>query len=344
MEFNLHRRFKIEDRSYASILKKELKAACDELGIPAAKAAKADIIVSELISNLLKHVARGGEILMRACKKGELKGVEMISVDGGAGMDIPKMMKDDVSTTGTLGQGLGAISRLSDEFDIFSEKSWGTMIVSRVYEKDLDTGYKPGFTDFHVSAVNVPMKQETTCGDGWNFIRKGNKISVIGVDGLGHGPEAQEAARKIIEIHAEDPFLDPVMLIRYIHSKARKTRGAVVMCTVIDLDARKLYACGVGNITGKIASGLLVKNIISHNGIIGYNIPNTMSTGVFDFTQRDTLLLYSDGIRSGLDLGKHPGIMRCDNSILAAAVYKDYTRTTDDTMVLVAGMQKKSKI
>ena len=40
------------------------------------------------------------------------------------------MMKDGSSSTNTLGHGLGAINRLSDFFQIYSMRDWGTVSYS----------------------------------------------------------------------------------------------------------------------------------------------------------------------------------------------------------------------
>jgi anti-sigma regulatory factor (Ser/Thr protein kinase) len=73
-------------------------------------------------------------------------GVEVISIDNGPGIaDIKKMMVDGSSTKQTLGNGLGAIQRLSDKFDIYSQKDWGTIILSRIFQNHL-AYYIPKFT------------------------------------------------------------------------------------------------------------------------------------------------------------------------------------------------------
>lgn len=77
--------------------------------------------MTELATNLLKHAKKGCEVLIGVVGETDRLAVEIISLDAGPGMAAPlKMMEDGVSTSGSLGGGLGAIKRLSDEFDIFS--------------------------------------------------------------------------------------------------------------------------------------------------------------------------------------------------------------------------------
>ena len=45
------------------------------------------------------------------------------------------MMQDGMSTTNTMGHGLGSIKRLSDTFELYSQPGWGTIILSRIYNE-----------------------------------------------------------------------------------------------------------------------------------------------------------------------------------------------------------------
>jgi hypothetical protein len=95
-----------------------------------------------------------------------------------------------------------------------------------------------------------------------------------------------------------------------------------------------LKILGVGNISSKMF-GSNVKTHLSYNGIIGGNIPNTMSEQTISVESNQLLIVCSDGIKSGYDYHRYPRILKHDLSILAAAIYKDYSRKTDDTMVVV---------
>jgi anti-sigma regulatory factor (Ser/Thr protein kinase) len=94
-------------------------------------AGRVAIIVNELGANLLKH-AGGGDLLLRELRAGSQSGVEVLSIDRGPGMNVEAALKDGHSTAGTRGEGLGAVQRLSQEFDAWSA-SGGTVLVSRVW-------------------------------------------------------------------------------------------------------------------------------------------------------------------------------------------------------------------
>jgi hypothetical protein len=74
---------------------------------------------------------------------------------------------------------------------------------------------------------------------------------------------------------------------------------------------------------------------MSYNGIVGYNIPNTMNDQQYPSELYNQLILCSDGIKTRWDLSKYSVISRYDPTVLAAAIYKDHARRNDDMSVVV---------
>ena len=78
------------------------------------------LAISELATNLLRY-ARGGEITVQACTHADCAGVAVESRDRGPGIpNIAQVMEDGFSTGGGLGNGLPAVRRLLDGFEIES--------------------------------------------------------------------------------------------------------------------------------------------------------------------------------------------------------------------------------
>src|SRR6478735_3054457 len=125
----IHTVYKAEDRSYFSILKKEIRAKAASGGFSERKLGEIDIIIAELVTNLVRH-GGGGQLFVKLIEDSEIPGIEIISVDSGPGMaDVNRMMEDGMSTKNSLGQGLGAIKRLSQVFQIYSQRGWGTIVL-----------------------------------------------------------------------------------------------------------------------------------------------------------------------------------------------------------------------
>lgn len=74
---------------------------------------------------------------------------------------------------------------------------------------------------------------------------------------------------------------------------------------------------------------------MSYNGIVGHNIPNTINDQHYNIKDFNQLVLCSDGIKTRWEISKYPGILKHDPSILAASIYKDHARRTDDMSVVV---------
>ena len=160
-----------------------------------------------------------------------------------AGMqDTDRCLRDGYSTGGSAGTGLGAVRRLSSEFDIYSVPGQGTVVMARI-------GARPAE---RFGAISLPLKGETECGDSWAIYFDGHTIEVMVVDGLGHGGFAATAAEKAQEIFGirSDPG-SPARFLEVAHRGLGGTRGAAAAVAFLS-DGRWSYA-GVGNIAGRLS-------------------------------------------------------------------------------------------
>lgn len=332
----------IEERSIVSYAKREIHLEAMRAGFSEKRIAEIDLIVSEMTSNVMKH-AGGGELLYRNSDPGEHSMLEVICIDKGPGMADPaRMMKDGFSTTGTLGQGLGAIERLSDFSQIYSIPGWGT-IVYAVITKEPTKYKKRRGADLEVRALCVNKPREQVCGDGYRIRRTAGDVRIFFGDGLGHGPEAKTAVDTAAQFFMETDHESPVDIIREMHEKVRKTRGLVTSVAVFDKATFQWKICGVGNISVRVYTGLDVKNYMSFNGTVGLNIPKSLKDSVFDIAMNQHLIMSSDGLRSRWNISSYPAIFRYDNIILAAALYRDNVRGNDDASVLIAKVFKNER-
>jgi anti-sigma regulatory factor (Ser/Thr protein kinase) len=326
-----HIKFNAADRSYFAILKKEIHAIAATANFSSNKLGEIDIVVAEIVSNLSKH-AQHGELLVKLVKKNGIQGIEIISLDSGPGItDIPRMVIDGVSTKNTLGQGLGSIKRLSEKFQIYSQKGWGTIMLSRIFNDPSPLHLKPDTIE--INSIVIPKTGEKACGDRFCSIRTDTSIKLFLGDGLGHGPEAAAAVAEAAHAFAECNSDSSLENIRHIHSAVKRTRGLVGTVIIFDLQEKKWNLCGVGNVATVVQSAEQYKNYLSYNGILGLNIPNSMKEQEILYDKGQHVIMCSDGIKSRWNLVKHPSVMRYDMSVLAAVIYKDYNRNNDDTSI-----------
>ncbi len=328
----VHFRLNAADRSYFAILKKEVHALAASAQFSARRLAEIDIIVAEMVTNLAKH-AGGGELFVKLVEEKGLQGIEIISMDAGPGIsDLRAMMQDGATTKNTLGQGLGAIRRLSHLFQVYTQKGWGTILLCRVFVKDPPVARQQD-DGVEIRSFVVPKPGEVECGDGFYYKKSKEHIRLFLGDGLGHGKEAALAVQKAIEAFQVCPETSAVETLRFIHQSVKRTRGLVGTVAIFHLAEQKWTICGVGNISTRFFGPVSAKSHSPYNGIIGLNMPNSMNDQEVGYERGQCIVLCSDGIKSKWDTLKFPGIMRHDLSLLAASIFKEYARNTDDMSI-----------
>jgi len=116
------------------------------------------------------------------------------------------------------------------------------------------------------------MPGESACGDSWSVDLHPGRSKVMVVDGLGHGPDAAEAARLAIRAFNSHVRETPTRIIERMHDALRSSRGAAVAVAEIDAESGSIQYAGVGNISGAVVSGSETKSMISHSGTVGHQL------------------------------------------------------------------------
>ena len=334
MDDQPHVSFSIDERSEISLLKKMLKKLALQIGLTNYQLAKLDIIISEITSNFLKHATTPGEILYREIRRGANSGVEIIGIDHGPGMHDPThLMKDGVSTVNSMGTGMGAMKRLSDQFGIYSLPGWGTLLLSRIFKEDYRANQAD--TSFDYATLMVAYPGEEVCGDGLSYKSNGDTHTFLVTDGLGHGPHAHEASAQAVAAFQQASTTDPPALISSIHERIAHTRGAVGMVLTLDLLHHTITYYGIGNISLRKVSAEETKRGISTQGILGQNVRNHLSVTPLTWSDTALLVVHSDGIDNRWEVRNYPELTNQDPSLIAAALYKDHQRGRDDCAILV---------
>ena len=330
----MHTSFNVSDRSYLAIVKRDIHRLAVSGGFDQKKLNEIDLLVAEIGSNLVKH-AVGGELLAALVgEEGEMA-IELIGIDNGPGINQPeKMMLDGMSTTQTLGHGLGSIRRLSDSFELYSKKDWGTILLSRVYASTPPLSSRNPVAQ--IRSLIVAKPGETVSGDGC-FSMKGRDgtIRLLAADGLGHGKEANIAVQAAIEAFRHVDSDSPSEILRHIHAAIRRTRGMVGTAVILDPVKRIWKFCGVGNISCRFIGFQEFRSYLSNNGIIGHNMPNTLNDQELSYEDYQQIILCSDGLKSRWEHARLLPMNKHDLMIQAAAIYKDYARKTDDMSILI---------
>jgi anti-sigma regulatory factor (Ser/Thr protein kinase) len=286
----------------------------DQLAFDEADIGTIALIVTEAATNLAKH-ATGGEILLYALQSGEVGGIQVLALDKGPGIaSAAQALRDGYSTTGSPGTGLGAMARLATLFDIHSVPGAGTALLASLWSKPSSNTRPP---PLEVGALSLPKPGEVVCGDRWAVAWFPDRTLILVADGLGHGPGAAEAAMEAVQTFHERAALTPVAIVESIHAALRSTRGAAVAVTEI------------------APSSEGSRQMVSHNGTAGHSA-RRIQEFTYPWSSDALLVLYSDGLVSHLHPERYPGLLKHNPDLIAATLYRDYTRGRDDVTVVVA--------
>jgi anti-sigma regulatory factor (Ser/Thr protein kinase) len=323
--------FPIGETSATAKARREATHLATTLGFDETASGKVAVIVTEVATNLVKHAVQG-QLLVRALSRDGLAGLEVMTLDQGPGMtNVNECLRDGYSTTGSPGTGLGAVMRLSDEFDIHSVPGKGTALVARLWLRNIPAASQP--TQLKIGVVCLPKPGEVVCGDAWAIEGVGGHCRALVVDGLGHGPDAAAASREAVNALRKHPHLEPAELIEVAHGVLRSTRGAAMAVAQFDF-AQAIKYSGIGNIAGVVMTPNSDRHLVSHSGIVGHEMRKVQEF-VYPWSQDALLVLNSDGLVTHWSLSHYPGLISRDPSLIAGVLYRDFTRGRDDVTVLV---------
>jgi anti-sigma regulatory factor (Ser/Thr protein kinase) len=304
----------------------------DSLGFGEVQAGRLAIVITEAGTNILKHAGEGTLYILPAQSHAVVAGIDVLAIDSGPGIaDLALSLRDGVSTAGTAGNGLGALRRQADEFDVWSARGQGAVFFMRLWN-----GAPPESScGVEIGALVVPLAGEDESGDGWAVSCDADGATLLGVDGLGHGPEAHKAAAGAVGALVQRPAATPSEAVQLAHDALRITRGAALSVARIDYAADQLRFAGIGNVSGVMCDEASRRAMVSHNGIVGHNMRKVQEFTV-DCPPGALCILHSDGIQTQWDLNAYPGLHARSPAIVAGILMRDFIRRRDDAMVLVA--------
>ncbi|SCL37900.1 Anti-sigma regulatory factor (Ser/Thr protein kinase) [Micromonospora pallida] len=320
--------FRVETSSTASAVRRAAERLGEQLSLGDRRTADLAIVAAELTSNLVKH-AQDGVLLLRPVRRGGEAGVELVAVDSGPGMaDLTVSSRDGHSTTGTLGIGLGAISRQASWYDGYSQSGRGTVLAVQVWPSAVPS---PGWA----AGITRPLTGETWCGDGFAVRLAGDRPQVLVCDGLGHGPLAAAATDAAVTAFHSAPAGSPKAVVEHLHRSIAHTRGAALAVAELDPTAGRLHYAGLGNIAGSVVEQGRRRGLVSLPGIAGHQRP-VIRQYEYPFGPDALLVMHTDGVNDRWQLTDYPGLAGRAPLLTAATILRDCGVRRDDAGVLVA--------
>jgi len=256
----------IDSDADVGVCRRKAVSLAGQIGFDSVKTGEVAILVSELVTNVLKHGGGKGKIMIcQLLSEDDSKAIEIWCCDGGNGiLNVDDALLDGVTEKKTLGIGLGTIRRFSDIFEVnptFDVSENGLNFKSshnykhciRIVKWVPDNRWLGTNHSLITGAVSRSKPGEILNGDTYliNHLSPTKTLVAI-IDGLGHGKEAHLASNLIKEQILLKSDLPLDKLVKYIHQSARGTRGAVVGIAIINIETSKISFVGVGNIEGFI--------------------------------------------------------------------------------------------
>lgn len=295
---------------------------------------RAALIVTELATNLLKH-AGGGSILFGSDDL-RPRALTIVAIDKGRGIaNVAAALRDGFSTSGTQGNGLGAVRRGSASFSIYSLPDRGTTVLCSVEDEAPRQALLDAPPRIVVGGLALPKPPEEQNGDAWTALAGRDVCTIAVVDGLGHGPLASTASSAAVRVILERSEQTLEQLMQDLHAALRPTRGAAIGIARIHASQKRVDFLGVGNVAGTIVSEDSQRKTVSLPGIVGHEM-RKLQTFSYPWEASSVLVLHSDGISASWNPSNFPGLMQYDPVLIAATLYRDHCRGNDDATVVVA--------
>lgn len=180
------------------------------------------------------------------------------------------------------------------------------------------------------------LPEETRAGDRHGMIAFPGGILAAAVDGLGHGPDAADAAERavgILEKHAGEPVTN---LVLRCHTALERTRGAVLALASFNAIAYTFTWVAVGSVHGVLLRGAPHDRsrsyLVPSPGVVGSRL-STLRPTVVPVERGDVVCLATDGVETAFAESVTPtGTPRR----IAESVLAEHARRTDEALILVA--------
>ncbi len=157
-----------------------------------------------------------------------------------------------------------------------------------------------------VGIVARALVGQNVCGDAGRVWESEGAVLAALADGLGHGPEAAVAASTFLACIAEHVDDGLEELLRTAGVALSGTRGAAVALARFELESRRMWFSGIGNIECRASSRERIAPV-SVAGILGRPLRKT-KVYEYNVAPGDLIVLHSDGVSRAGDLAQFHGI------------------------------------
>lgn len=279
----------------------QARALARAMGFDAYACTEIETAVSELCSNVIRYGSEGLAVLRALPGR-----FEVVCTDRGPGFrggGAPPHPEG-------LGIGLAGAARLLDELELGDLPGGGGRVVGRKRLPGGGAVRRPpgagaaggaaagasaeGRGSWVTHAALRPRPGEVESGDAFVVVEEGGGLLVGVIDGLGHGPDAAQAARVAAERVRAHPGEPLTRLLARAHEAARSTRGAAAVLVRLPATGGGAVYASVGNAGGRVLPG--GEPLVPQPGCLGVRLPAVVERPL-ELTPGRVLLLWTDGFQ-----------------------------------------------
>ncbi len=186
-----------------------------------------------------------------------------------------------------------------------------------------------------IGIASKALKGQTVSGDTPAIIEFTDGLLVAAIDGLGHGSEAAEASQQAAESLGSCAGQVVTSVIKQCHEQLRNTRGVVMSVASFNAADNTMTWLAVGNVEAYLLRADAGKRdkpfILMRGGVVGHSLP-PLREEKLAVNPGDTLIMATDGIRSGFTQGLDP---QAPPQETADTIMANFARDTDDALVII---------
>ena len=320
---------KIRETSAVAEARRRARRTANAMGLHSTKVEHAAIVATEIAQNVLRH-GGGGQVLIEIFGAPSLERLHIVGHDEGPGIGrVDRMMRDGETTKGSPGTGLGAIKRLSDRLDIFSEP--GRSVVAAEFRRQTIRHTDP----VDHAGFKLAYPGERRCGDIVAVRSHHDECLYFLADGLGHGAKAATAATLAKKAFLGATGDDPADLLYQVGEALKDTRGAVGAVVALDRSHGKLRYAGIGNVSTLLVQGKKVRRLAVRDGLLGGRV-TTPHQETLDIEANAILIMHSDGLNTLRSLDTQASMWQRSAPVIAADLLANNLRGRDDASIVVS--------
>ncbi|MGE3270579.1 MAG: SpoIIE family protein phosphatase [Chloroflexota bacterium] len=187
-----------------------------------------------------------------------------------------------------------------------------------------------------IGVAGRPHPAEVVSGDAHTIQWAGDVCRIAVIDGLGHGPDAADAAGRAVATLEAHPALAPAEALQRCHAALSGTRGAAISIASLDLARGEVAYAGIGNVEAHIWRGCRRERLIVYRGIVGSAMRTVRTfTAPLSLAEEWVFMMHTDGLSARADIYAVDLAPPWEPDAVAQALVERYGRLQDDALVIV---------